>query len=344
MATESTGLVIGKDTRLSGYMIESAMVSGFTAVGMEVFQVGPLPTPAVAMLTRSMRADLGVMISASHNPFNDNGIKFFGPDGYKLSDEMEMRIEEMMMGDINALLVPAEQIGRAVAVESARERYIEFAKRTLPRNLTLSGLRVVIDCANGADTRSRHWHFGSLVLMVVTVGVDPDGTNINKDCGSTSPKTLCEKVKEVRADIGIALDGDADRVMIADENGQIIDGDQIMAAIAGSWHDRGMLTAGGVVATVMSNLGLERHLKDIGLTLARTRLVTAMWSSICANMDLMLGANNPGILCCLILPQLVMVWFQPCRFWTVLCRVESRLVRSAIVCAVAASSRECPIF
>jgi len=263
-------VLIGKDTRLSGYMIESAMVSGFTAVGMEVFQVGPLPTPAVAMLTRSMRADLGVMISASHNPYYDNGIKFFGPDGYKLSDEMETRVEELMDGDVNSLLVNADQIGRAVRVESARERYIEFAKRTLPRNLNLSGLRVVIDCANGAGYKVAPLALWELGAEVISVGVDPDGTNINKDCGSTSPKTLCEKVKETRADIGIALDGDADRVMIADENGQIIDGDQIMAAIAKSWNDREMLTAGGVVATIMSNLGLERHLDGMGLTLART--------------------------------------------------------------------------
>ena len=263
-------VLIGKDTRLSGYMIESAMVSGFTAVGMEVFQVGPLPTPAVAMLTRSMRADLGVMISASHNPYFDNGIKFFGPDGYKLSDEMETRVEELMDGDVNSLLVDADMIGRAVRVESARERYIEFAKRTLPRNLKLSGLRVVIDCANGAGYKVAPLALWELGAEVISVGVDPDGTNINKDCGSTSPKTLCEKVKEVRADIGIALDGDADRVMIADENGRIIDGDQIMAAIAKSWNDRDMLTAGGVVATIMSNLGLERHLDSMGLTLART--------------------------------------------------------------------------
>ncbi len=263
-------VLIGKDTRLSGYMIESALVSGFTAVGMEVFQVGPLPTPAVAMLTRSMRADLGVMISASHNPYCDNGIKFFGPDGYKLSDEMEKRIEELMDGEINGLLVPPEQIGRATRVESARERYIEFAKRTLPRNLKLNGLRVVIDCANGAGYKVAPLALWELGAEVVSIGIDPDGTNINKDCGSTSPKALCDKVREVRADVGIALDGDADRVMIADENGRIVDGDQIMAVIAQSWQKRDLLTAGGVVATVMSNLGLERHLGDLGLTLART--------------------------------------------------------------------------
>ena len=222
------------------------------------------------MLTRSMRADLGVMISASHNPYYDNGIKFFGPDGYKLSDEVEERIEELMDGDINNLLVPAEQIGRATRVESARERYIEFAKRTLPRNLKLSGLRVVIDCANGAGYKVAPLALWELGAEVISIGVDPDGININKDCGSTVPKALCEKVLEVRADIGIALDGDADRVMIVDENGRVIDGDQIMAAIAKSWNDRGMLAAGGVVATIMSNLGFERHLSDLGLTLART--------------------------------------------------------------------------
>ncbi len=263
-------VVIGKDTRLSGYMIESALVSGFTAVGMEVFQLGPMPTPAVAMLTRSLRADLGVMISASHNPYYDNGIKLFGPDGYKLSDETEERIEALMDGAIEELLAPPEKIGRARRVESARERYIEAAKRTLPRNLSFEGLRIVIDCANGAGYRVAPLALWELGAEVVPIGVDPDGRNINTECGSTAPEALCAKVREVRADIGIALDGDADRVLIADERGRLIDGDQLMAVIAESWQRRGRLAGRGIVATVMSNLGLERYIEGLGLKLART--------------------------------------------------------------------------
>ncbi len=263
-------VVIGKDTRLSGYMIESALVSGFTAVGMDVFQLGPMPTPAVAMLTRSLRADLGVMISASHNPYIDNGIKLFGPDGYKLSDEMEARIEELSQGDMNELLAQPEKIGRATRIDSACERYIEFAKRTLPRNLRLDGLRVVVDCANGAGYKVAPEALWELGAEVVKIGVEPNGLNINKDCGSTSTDALSRKVDEVRADIGIALDGDADRVMICDERGRVIDGDQIMAVIAESWQKRGRLAGGGIVATVMSNLGLERYLGELGLSLART--------------------------------------------------------------------------
>jgi phosphoglucosamine mutase len=263
-------VVIGKDTRLSGYMIESALMSGFTAVGMDVFLLGPMPTPAVAMLTRSLRADLGVMISASHNPYDDNGIKLFDPDGYKLSDEDECKIEKLMDRETAELLAPAGKIGRATRVESAQERYIEFAKRTMPRNIRLDGLRIVIDCANGAGYKvapDALWELGG---EVIKVGVDPNGRNINHKCGSTAPDALCEKVKEMRADIGIALDGDADRVVIADEKGRIVDGDQIMAVIAESWHQRGKLMAGGIVATVMSNLGLERYLNGLGLNLART--------------------------------------------------------------------------
>ncbi|RTL66642.1 MAG: phosphoglucosamine mutase [Hyphomicrobiales bacterium] len=263
-------VVIGKDTRLSGYMIESALMSGFTAVGMDVFLLGPMPTPAVAMLTRSLRADLGVMISASHNPYHDNGIKFFDPDGYKLSDEMEHQIEELMEKSSTDLLVQADRIGRAKRVESAQERYIEFAKRTLPRNIRLNDLRVVIDCANGAGYQVAPNALWELGAEVIKIGVEPDGRNINLKCGSTAPQALCEKVRELRADIGIALDGDADRVVIVDEKGCIVDGDQIMAVIAESWHRRGKLAAGGIVATVMSNLGLEHYLKDLGLSLART--------------------------------------------------------------------------
>jgi phosphoglucosamine mutase len=263
-------VVIGKDTRLSGYMLEAALMSGFTAVGMEVFLLGPMPAPAVAMLTTSLRADLGVMISASHNPYGDNGIKLFDPNGYKLSDDTERRIEELIDRDSTELLAGADAIGRATRVESAQERYIEFAKRTLPKKLRLDGLRIVIDCANGAGYKVAPQALWELGAEVIKIGVDPNGRNINDKCGSTAPDALIEKVHEVRADIGIALDGDADRVVIINERGEIVDGDQLMAVIAETWHQRGKLAAGGVVATVMSNLGLERYLKGLGLTLTRT--------------------------------------------------------------------------
>lgn len=263
-------VVIGKDTRLSGYMIETALVSGFTAVGMDVFQLGPVPTPGVAMLTRSMRADLGVMISASHNRFSDNGIKIFGPDGYKLTDEQEEEIESLINGDINALLAAPLEIGRAKRIESANERYIEAAKRSLPRNMRFEDLRIVIDCANGAAYKVAPLALWELGAEVISIGVEPNGTNINDECGSTSPERLCEKVREVRADIGIALDGDADRVLIADEKGNLVDGDQLMAVIAKSWQEQEKLTGGGLVATVMSNLGLERFMQDLDLELVRT--------------------------------------------------------------------------
>ncbi|MGD9866396.1 MAG: phosphoglucosamine mutase [Hyphomicrobiales bacterium] len=263
-------VVIGKDTRLSGYMIESALVSGFTAVGMDVFQLGPMPTPAVAMLTTSLRADLGVMISASHNPFEDNGIKLFGPDGFKLSDETEHAIEALIDQDLTSRLAKPERIGRAKRIDSAQERYIEFAKRTLPRKIRFDGLRVVVDCANGAAYKVAPAALWELGAEVISIGVDPNGLNINKDFGSTSPEALCAKVREMRADIGIALDGDADRVLICDEAGKLIDGDQLLAVVAESWLSRGRLAAGGIVATVMSNLGLERYLEDLGLTLGRT--------------------------------------------------------------------------
>ncbi len=263
-------VVIGKDTRLSGYMIESAMVSGFTAVGMDVFLLGPMPTPAVAMLTRSLRADLGVMISASHNPYEDNGIKLFGPDGYKLSDDKELEIEKLMEEPSSNLLAAPGKIGRATRVDSAQERYIEFAKRTMPRNIDLGGLRIVIDCANGAAYKAAPEALWELGAEVIRIGVDPDGTNINKKCGSTAPEALQDKVREVRADVGIALDGDADRVIIVDEQGRIVDGDQLMAVIAEYWKRRQKLAGGGVVATVMSNLGLERYLQGLNLSLVRT--------------------------------------------------------------------------
>ncbi len=263
-------VVIGKDTRLSGYMIETALIAGFTSVGMDVLQLGPMPTPAVAMLTRSMRADLGVMISASHNPFDDNGIKLFGPDGYKLSDEVERRIESLIDSDMTKRLAKSRELGRAKRIDGVHDRYIEFAKRTLPRNLSLEGLRVVIDCAQGAGYRVAPAALWELGADVISIGVEPDGFNINRECGSTAPDALCRKVREMRADIGIALDGDGDRVVIADEQGHLIDGDQLLAVIAESWRDDGLLTMPGIVATVMSNLGLERHLQSLQLSLVRT--------------------------------------------------------------------------
>jgi len=265
-------VVIGKDTRLSGYMLENAMVAGFTAAGLDAFVLGPIPTPAVAMLTRSLRCDLGVMISASHNPFADNGIKLFGPDGYKLSDELELQIEDLLEKDIYGQLAAPNDIGRAKRIDGVHDRYVEFAKRTLPRDVTLHGLRVAIDCANGAAYKVAPAALWELGAEVVTIGNEPNGTNINLECGSTHPETLQKKVHEIRADIGIALDGDADRVIIVDENGTVIDGDQLMAVIAETWAQDQMLRGGGIVATVMSNLGLERFLGDKGLTLARTKV------------------------------------------------------------------------
>ena len=264
--------VIGKDTRLSGYMIETALVAGFTSVGIDVFLLGPTPTPAVAMLTRSMRADIGVMISASHNAFEDNGIKLFGPDGYKLSDGVEEEIERLIEQDLTGKLAGSRDLGRAKRVDGVRDRYIEFAKRTLPRNLSLEGLRVVIDCGNGAAYKVAPEALWELGAEVVKIGVDPYGFNINRDCGSTRPEALRQKVHEVRADIGIALDGDADRVMIIDEKGNTVDGDQLMAVVAQSWQETGRLASDGIVATVMSNLGLERYLAGLGLTLDRVKV------------------------------------------------------------------------
>src|SRR5882757_7671904 len=263
-------VLIGKDTRLSGYMIETAMVAGFTSVGMDVLLTGPIPTPAVGMLTRSMRADLGVMISASHNPFDDNGIKLFGPDGFKLNDDVERKIEALLDSELAGKLAKGADLGRAKRIDGVQDRYIEFAKRTLPKNLSLGGLRIVVDCAHGAGYRVAPEALRELDAEVITMGVEPDGFNINHECGSTEPTALCQKVKEMRADIGIALDGDADRVLIVDERGRIVDGDQLLAVIAESWKADGRLAANGIVATVMSNLGLERYLEKLGVPLART--------------------------------------------------------------------------
>ena len=263
-------VVIGKDTRLSGYMIEYAMVGGFTSVGMDVLLLGPVPTPAVAMLTRSMRADVGVMISASHNPFEDNGIKLFGPDGFKLSDEVEAEIERLLDGNLSAKLSKSKHLGRAKRIESVHARYIEFAKRTMPRNLSLDGLRVVVDCANGAAYKVAPEALWELGAEVFSIGIEPDGFNINLNVGSTAPDALVRKVREMRADVGIALDGDADRLLMVDEKGNMIDGDQIMAVVAQSWMEDGRLSKPGLVTTVMSNLGLERYLAGIGLETIRT--------------------------------------------------------------------------
>ncbi|HVY18196.1 MAG TPA: phosphoglucosamine mutase [Rhodopila sp.] len=265
-------VAIGKDTRLSGYMIEPALTAGFIGAGMDVTLLGPLPTPAVAMLTRSLRADLGVMISASHNPFEDNGIKLFGPDGAKLSDEMELEIEALMASDFGERLAEPHALGRASRLDDAAGRYIEAAKASFPRGLRLDGLRIVLDCANGAAYKVAPTVLWELGATVIAVGTAPDGFNINKGCGSTEPDYLCARVAEHGAHLGIALDGDADRLILADENGEIVDGDQILALIASTWHRAGQLRGGGVVATVMSNLGLERHLASMGLTLHRTKV------------------------------------------------------------------------
>jgi phosphoglucosamine mutase len=265
--------VIGKDTRLSGYMIEQALTAGLLSAGVDVFLFGPLPTPAVAMLTRSLRADLGVMISASHNPYHDNGIKLFGPDGYKLSDEQELAIEKLIdTASWTDLAAAQDKLGRAKRIEDAQARYIEFAKRTFPRALRLEGLRIVIDTANGGAYKVASAALWELGAEIIPIGNDPNGFNINEKCGSTAPEAMCAKVIETRADIGIALDGDADRVVIADEQGKLIDGDQLMALIATSWHRQERLAGGGLVATIMSNLGLERYLAEKKLTLARTKV------------------------------------------------------------------------
>lgn len=268
--TGRSQVVIGKDTRLSGYMLENALVSGFTGVGMDVVLVGPMPTPAVAMLTRSMRADLGVVISASHNKYEDNGIKFFAPDGYKLPDETEIEIERRIFEGIDKYLAPASQIGQAKRLDSAQGRYIEYVKNTFPRGVRLDGMKIVLDCANGASYKVAPTVLQELGAQVVTIGVKPDGRNINAGVGATATDLMCETVVRESADLGIALDGDADRVIICDEKGQIVDGDQIIAMVAREWQAQGILKGDGIVTTVMSNLGLERYLETIGLRLIRT--------------------------------------------------------------------------
>jgi phosphoglucosamine mutase len=263
-------VVIGKDTRLSGYMLENALVAGFTSVGMDVVLTGPLPTPAIALLTRELRADVGVMISASHNPYEDNGIKLFGPDGFKLSDADEEAIENLLGEDL--ALAPAPDIGRARRIDDARGRYIHAVKGSLPDNVRLDGLKIVVDCANGAAYQVAPSAFWELGAEIVTLGVSPNGKNINDGVGSTHPQLLCETVVGEGADIGVALDGDADRLIVVDEQGKVVDGDQIMALIGSQWAAQGRLRGGGVVATVMSNLGLERFLKGHDLELVRTQV------------------------------------------------------------------------
>jgi phosphoglucosamine mutase len=265
-------VVIGKDTRLSGYMLEPALTAGFTAKGMDVVLFGPLPTPGVAMLTRSLRADLGVMVSASHNSYQDNGIKLFGPDGYKLSDEAELAIEELMTHPLDEGLASPPDLGRAQRVDDAQSRYVEIVKSTFPRKLRLAGLRIVIDCANGAAYKVAPKALYELGAEVFAIGDEPNGFNINREVGSTDTRAMADAVHRYRADIGIALDGDADRVVMCDENGRIIDGDQLLGLIAQSWKQQGRLTKKAVVATVMSNLGLENHLKGLGVALERTQV------------------------------------------------------------------------
>jgi len=262
-------VVIGKDTRLSGYMLEPALTAGFISMGMDVIILGPQPTPAVAMLTRSLRADLGVVISASHNPYQDNGIKLFGPDGYKLSDAVELAIEQKMAAR-NGNLAEPQELGRAMRLDDANGRYIEFVKNSFPKGLTLDNLKIVVDCAHGAAYRVAPAVLRELGADVIAIGVEPDGMNINRECGATAPAAMCQAVLDHGAHLGIALDGDADRLMLADEKGQILDGDQLMALVARSWSAAGRLAAGGVVATVMSNLGLERYLGGLGIELHRT--------------------------------------------------------------------------
>ena len=264
--------VIGKDTRLSGYMLESAMVAGFTTVGMDVILVGPMVTPGVAMLTRSLRADLGVMLSASHNPYHDNGLKFFGPDGFKLSDEIELGLENIIRGIDDSVRVSPKHLGRAMRLDDAAGRYIEMAKGTFPKGLRLDGLKLVVDCANGAAYKLAPKVFFELGADVIALGVEPDGFNINRDCGAMAPQSLQKAVKSNNAHAGIALDGDADRIVLVDERGKVVDGDQILGALANAWLKKDDLNGGGIVTSVMSNLGLELYLNSKGLKLFRTHV------------------------------------------------------------------------
>jgi phosphoglucosamine mutase len=287
-------VVIGKDTRLSGYMIEPALTAGFIGAGMDVTLLGPLPTPAVAMLTRSLRADLGVMISASHNLYEDNGIKLFGPDGNKLSDATESQLETMMDEGFGDRLAAPPKLGRASRLDDAGGRYIEAVKASFPKGLRLDGLKIVIDCAHGAAYKVAPAVLWELGAQIVRVGVEPNGLNINLDCGSTSPDMLRAKVLEHQADIGIALDGDADRLLLVNERGEMIDGDQILGLIARSWLGTGQLRGGGIVATVMSNLGLERFLNGLDLALHRTQVGDRYVAERMRAADINIGGEQSG--------------------------------------------------
>ncbi len=287
-------VVIAKDTRLSGYMIENALTSGFLSVGMHVYLVGPLPTPAIGMLVRSMRADIGVMISASHNAYEDNGIKLFGPDGFKLSDEVEASIEARMQNGLEECLVPSDKIGRAKRIDDAQGRYIEFVKATFPKDMTLEGLKIVIDCANGAGYQVGPVILWELGAEVVPINVEPNGVNINKQCGSTHPEGLQKRVIEEGADLGIALDGDADRLVVCDEKGEILDGDQLMAMVASRLHQSGELRGNAVVGTQMSNLGFEHYLQSLGLGLHRTKVGDRYVVSKMRSDDCNIGGEPSG--------------------------------------------------
>ncbi|MDH3335707.1 MAG: phosphoglucosamine mutase [Rhodospirillaceae bacterium] len=287
-------VVVGKDTRISGYMIEQALAAGFVSCGMDVILAGPMPTPAIAMLTRSLRADLGVMISASHNPFEDNGIKIFGPDGYKLSDEVEAEIETRVASNMSGELAPASELGRAYRLDDAIGRYTEFVKQTFPRGKTLEGLKIVLDCANGAAYKVAPEVLWELGAEVITIGVEPDGFNINKDCGSTSPEKMCAEVIKNGADLGIALDGDADRVIICDEKGELVDGDQLMALVAKSMKENGTLNNGTLIATVMSNLGLENYLAGIGIKMHRAPVGDRYVVEAMRDMGCNIGGEQSG--------------------------------------------------
>jgi phosphoglucosamine mutase len=291
---QSYRVVIGKDTRLSGYMLEAALTAGLTGAGMNVTLLGPLPTPAIAMLTRSLRADLGVMISASHNPFEDNGIKLFGPDGFKLSDETELAIESLMDEQFADRLAEPAALGRAARLEDAPGRYIESAKSSFPRGRRMDHIKIVVDCAHGAAYRVAPTVLWELGATVIPVGVAPDGFNINRECGSTNPELFRSEVIRHGADFGISLDGDADRVLLSDEHGQLIDGDQILALIASSWAASGRLVGNAVVATVMSNLGLERYVSELGLELRRTRVGDRYVAEQMRNAGLNVGGEQSG--------------------------------------------------
>ncbi len=285
-------VVVGKDTRLSGYMVESALVAGFVSMGADVVLLGPLPTPAVAMLTRSLRAQLGVMISASHNPFQDNGIKFFGADGYKLSQNDEQAIQDLTHQNIP--LADCLKIGKAKRLDDAAGRYIEFAKATFPRGQRLDGLKIVVDCAQGATYKVAPKILWELGADIIPLGIDPNGVNINLDCGATAPATLQQAVLDHHADLGMALDGDGDRLLMVDEQGEILDGDQLMALIASLWLEKGVLTGNGLVATVMSNLGLERYLEKYGLTLHRAMVGDRFVSEMMRRTGCNVGGEQSG--------------------------------------------------